>query len=100
MTDQSLADELAARVLGWRAAPDRYIRSGRSWIPRWRFRPCQDIKDAFTLLERAADSFSLKGDSKIFTAEVCVRGRLGKATGEPRARTITTAIARALGLEV
>jgi hypothetical protein len=36
----------------------------------------------------------------IFTAEVRIGSRAGKASGEPKARAITTALARALGLEL
>ena len=35
MTDDLLTDELAARVMGWRLAPGRYIKAGRSlsaWV--------------------------------------------------------------------
>jgi hypothetical protein len=35
-----------------------------------------------------------------FSVEVKIGGRVGRASGEPNARTITLALARALGLEV
>jgi hypothetical protein len=95
-----LTAQLAERVMGWKAAPDRFMKPGRSWIPRWRFRPFEELEDAFQLLDRAADRFSLTSDSsKIFTAEVQIRGRYHKASGACKARTISMAIALALGLE-
>jgi hypothetical protein len=101
VTDQRLTDELAARVLRWRLAPDRYIKSGRSWIPRWRFRPLEELGDAFQLLEAAASGYTLAlVEGGPFTAAVQVHGRMGQASGESRARTITIAICRALGLEL
>jgi hypothetical protein len=100
-SDDMLTAELAELVLGWRAAPGRFIKSGRSWIPRWRFRPFHELADAFQLLERVADCFSLTGTTKKgFIAEVQVADRRGKASGKQIARTVTTAVARALGLRV
>jgi hypothetical protein len=46
MGDKRLTGELAARVLGWRLAPGRYIKFG-GWLPRWRFQPLSNIEDAF-----------------------------------------------------
>ncbi len=101
MNDERLTDELACRVLGWRAAPGRFIKSGRSWTPRHRFAPLTRLDDAFQLLDRIATAYTLstvKNDR--FTAEVQVGAHAGKASGEPKARTVTIALARALGLEV
>ena len=101
MTDERLTDELAARVLGWRLAPGRYIKSGRGWTPRSKFRPLVDLKDAFRLLDRVSNDYSLLArPGGVFTARVRLDGRAGKATGEPKARAISLAVARALGLEV
>lgn len=101
MSDQKLTAYLAERVMRWKVAPDRFIKSGRSWIPSWRFRPLHELADAFQLLDRAADVFSLtRTAQKVFIAEVTVGVRHGKASGAQIARTITTALARALGLEV
>jgi hypothetical protein len=87
--------------MGWKVAPDRFMKSGRSWIPRWRFRPFEEVGDAFQLLNRIGDGFHLSRDRNgAFTAEVQVGSSRGKASGEPKARTITTAIALAVGLEV
>jgi hypothetical protein len=87
--------------MGWRSAPGRFLTTGRSWIPRWRFRPLEDLADAFQLLDRATSYFSLRSDGhNLLTAEVQIDGRCGKASGRLIARTITTAVARSLGVEV
>ncbi len=87
-------------LLGWKAAPDRFIRSGRSWIPRWRFNPLRNLEDAFLLLDRTGGTYTLAfNPDGVFTAEVRIGSGLGAATGDPKARTITLAIARALGME-
>ena len=100
MTDDSLTAQLAERVIGWKVAPDRFMKPGRSWIKRCRFRPLQNASDAVELLGRAADSFHLVGPRRtVFIVEVKIGGRCGKALGNQFARTITTAVARALGLE-
>ena len=87
--------------MGWKVTPDRFMQSGRSWIPRWRFQPLDDIAAALELLNRVAKGFTLVSNlKKVVTAEVNVAGRRGKASGQQIARTITIAIARALGLGV
>jgi len=81
--------------------PDRFIKSGRSWIPRWRFKPLVRLEDAFLLLDRAGGTYVLSvGSDGVFTAEVRVGERIGKASGEPQARVITIALAAPLGLEL
>jgi hypothetical protein len=100
MNDNTLTCELAVRVMGWRATPDRFIKRGRSWIPQWRFQPLEELADAFQLLDAAANRYSLSRDRHgVFGTSVQIGGRRGKASGEPKARTITIAVARALGLE-
>lgn len=101
MNDVRLTDELACKVMGWRPTPDRFIKSGRSWIPRWRFTPLTRLDDAFQLLDRFASSYKLeKTGQGSFAVEVQFNDRVGKASGEPKARAITLAVARTLGLEV
>jgi hypothetical protein len=101
ISEQALTDALAERVMGWKATPDRFIKSGRNWLPKWRFAPLSRLDDAFQLLDRACSTYKLeRRDGDPFRAEVRVGGRVGKASGDPRARTITLAIARSLGLEV
>jgi hypothetical protein len=99
MIEDRLKDELALRLLGWKAAPDRFIKSGRGWIPKWRFNPFTRLEDAFLLLDRASGTYVLSvGSDGIFSAEVRVGEGIGKASGEPKARAITVAISRALGI--
>ena len=87
--------------MGWKVAPDRFIKSGRSWLPKWRFAPFTRLDDAFQLLDRSASSYKLERvGSATFAVEVELDGRIGKASGEPKARAITLAVGRALGLEV
>ena len=101
MIDQLLTDELADRVLGWRLAPSRYLKSGRSWIPRSRFRPLVNLKDAFCLLDTASKDYCLLAEpSGVFTMEIRPVRRIGRATGQSLSRTITFGVARALGIEV
>ncbi len=100
MTEQVLTGILAERVMGWKVAPDRFIKSGRSWIPRWRFRPLAELADAFRLLDHAGARYTLTRDCSTFAAEVQIESCRGNAVGEDKARTITVAVARALRLEV
>jgi hypothetical protein len=99
MNDDRLKEELARRLLAWKVGPDRFIKSGRSWIPKWRFKPLARLEDAFLLLDRAGGTYVLSvGSDGVFTAEVRVGERIGRASGEPKARTITLAISRVLGI--
>lgn len=101
VNDRQLTDELARLVMSWGVHPDRYVKSGRAWSPKWRFRPLVELADALQLLNQAANRYSLTKDRHgIFSASVQIAGGWGKATGELQARTITIAVARALGLEV
>jgi hypothetical protein len=100
MTDARLTDELALRIMGWKAARDRFVKAERSWIPKWRFRPLVQLDDAFQLLDRAAHRYTLTRDGRTFTAEIETKSGRGIAVGELQARTISLAIARGLGLEV
>jgi hypothetical protein len=101
VTDQGLADELAIRVLGWRKAPGRYIMMNRSWISESRFRPLVDVRDAFRVLDAVTNDYALVAISGgVFTAMVSVAGRVGRATGEPKARAISLAVARAMALDI
>jgi hypothetical protein len=100
MTDDQLTATLAERVLGWKVCPDRFIKSGRAWIPRTRFRPLMRLDDAFLLLDRTAGNYTIRGGRDLFTAEVRIGARKGKVTGESKARIITLSLAQALGIEV
>jgi hypothetical protein len=100
MSDDRLKEELAHRLLGWKVGPDRFIKSGRTWIPKWRFNPVTRLEDAFLLLDRAGGSYLLSfGPDAVFTVEVRIEAGVGKGSGEPKARAITFAIARAFGID-
>lgn len=100
VTEEILTATLVVQVLGWKVAPDRFIKSGRKWMPRWRFAPFSRLEDAFQLLDQAASQYRLEGTQEGFNAEVRVGERTGRASGEQKARTITLAVARGIGLEV
>lgn len=97
-----LTAALAERVMGWRAAPDRFLKSGRVWIPRWRFQPFSNVEDALTLLDAAQPteySIRSKVDGQV-EVRVSVHGHLGVAIAGTRSAAISVAVARAIGLEV
>lgn len=96
-----LTVQLAQTVMHWRVAPDRFLKSGRQWIAKWRFRPFSRLEDAFLLLDQTGGTYNLAVDRNgALTAEVRIRGRVGKASGNAKARTITLAIVRALDLAI
>jgi hypothetical protein len=101
-SESRLVEEIARRVFGWRTAPGRFITSGRSWRPYWRFSPFERLDDAFEILDRVSEHYTLSGrkDGAGFSAEVRVGRRLGKVSGDGKARTITLAVVHALGLEL
>ena len=100
MTDSQLTAKLAIEVLGWKTAPGRFVKPGRSWTPCWRFAPLENVAQAFDLLEGAAATYKLSGDNDgCFTAEVRIRGQIGKASGPQKARVICLAVARAIGVD-
>jgi hypothetical protein len=90
---------LAECILGWKACPDRFIKSGRTWIRRNGFRPLSRLEDAFFLLRHATGDYKLTSVDGRFTAKVRIGTRTGRATGEPEAKTICLAIGQALGIE-
>ena len=53
---------LAERVMRWKVCPDRFVKSGRAWIPKWRFQPFVQLEDAFLLLDRTEGSYALTVD--------------------------------------
>ena len=100
MTGDQLTDALAVRVMEWRLAPGRYLKSGRQWAPCWHFQPLYRLEHALQLLEKAADTYSLKRNAEgIFEARVSVGGCAGNALGTSPATAITVAIARAVGID-
>lgn len=92
-----LTEELAHRILGWKSAPDRFLKAGRGWLPKWRFAPFERLEDAFRLLD-SADTYVLTKADSSFAAEVWVGSCTGRALGELKATTITLALAKAIGL--
>jgi hypothetical protein len=100
MDDERLTERLAAEVLGWRAAPDRFIKSGKSWSPRWRFQPFSELSSAFELLNHVTEHYSITCKRKVFNVEARIGKSRVKASGQNLARTITTAVAESFGLKV
>lgn len=102
MTDETLTSLLAERVLGWGTGPDRFQTGKRGWIPRWRFQPVMRLADAVRLLEAAAPEEQIISSSapNAFWVRVCIRGVNGEARETSRARAITYAVARAVGIGI
>ena len=100
ITQQRLTTLLAERVFGWSEGPDRFLRGKRSWLPKWRFQPLVNVKDAFVLLEAAAPStYTLDaGATGVFRVRLEINGCVGEAHDLLKARAISIAIARALGI--
>jgi hypothetical protein len=100
VTDAQLTVKLAVEVLGWKTAPGRFVKPGRSWTPSWRFAPLENIAQAFELLDAAAAAYKLSGDTDgRFMAEVHIGSEVGKAYGPQKARVICLAVARAIGAD-
>ena len=86
MTGEQLTAILAERIMGWRVGPERILKGGRSWEPRWRFQPLHRTEHALQLLEKTVGMFSLtKTADGCFTARVSVDGRTGQATSKSKA---------------
>ena len=101
MTDNVLIDHLARQVLKWGVGPDRFLTGNRSWIPKWKFNPLEHLDDAFRLLDHSNGvRYAIAQTGATFAVEVERNGKIGKATGDSKPRTITLALARSLGLEV
>lgn len=101
MTREALTAVLADRIMGWRVAPGRIMMGGRGWKPSWRFQPTKKLEDAFRLLEAAdPDDHSIhcrRGSDCV--VRVQIGGTIGEASDSCKARAITYAVARAIGLE-
>ena len=101
MNVEKLTARLAEQVMGWRVGPDRFITGNRSWLPKWRFNPLQRLEDAFMLLDHSKSGrYVISKTGGDFQVEVECDGKIGRATGDSKPRTITLALARSLGLEV
>jgi hypothetical protein len=94
---------LAARVMKWGVAPDRFLLGGRRWLPRWRFRPAERIEDAFRLLEALdPEEYDMRsrGTGDFWVRVLLHNGASGEASDKSKARAITYAVARAIGVDV
>jgi len=102
MNTEQLTTKLAELVMGWRVVGDRFLMGNRQWMPRWRFQPVKTIADAVRLLEKAApESCAMDCDkSGVFHVQVRLAGKTGETRNKSKARAITYAIARAIGLEL
>jgi hypothetical protein len=100
VNDERLTDRLAEGVMGWRLAPGRYLKSGRGWISRPKFRPLHDVRDAFRLVYTMAADYSLtRKQGGGCTAIVRSADQTGTVTAASEARAISLAVAAAIGLE-
>jgi hypothetical protein len=101
VTSEQLTAMLAERVMGWRLSPERFLKEGRQWAPRWHFQPLRRLEHALQLLQKADGSYTLtKTADGTLTAHVSVGNRNGVAAGKSEAATITVAVARAIGIDV
>ena len=102
MTSEHLTAILVERVMGWSVAPDRFLMGNRRWIPRWRFRPEQNLSDAFQLLDAARPAHYAMGSDVPgeFWARVGIGNAMGEARHSSRAQAISLAVAAALGIDI
>jgi hypothetical protein len=101
MSVERLNDLLAERIMGWRVAPGRFMMGGRGWKPTWRFQPTNRLEDAFHLLDAANPSeYCITArQGGLFTVRVQMGGAVGEASDNVKARAITYAVARAIGID-
>jgi len=101
MNDARLTEELASTILGWRTTPTKYLKEGRSWIPKSRFQPLKNDRDASRLLDAMAIPYTLLiTHSRGFTVELKCTDGTWTAAANSRARAITLAIAQQVGIDV
>jgi hypothetical protein len=102
MTAEVLTALLAERVMHWRVGSERFLMGDRCWLPRWRFKPAECLKDAFRLLEQAApEEYSMgAAENGNFWVKVRVAGTIGEALEPSKPRAIAYAVARAFGIDV
>jgi len=97
---ENLTAILAHRVMGWRTGVDRFLMPGRGWTPAWKFQPTKRLSDAFRLLEAVGPSASsITREGGCFVVRVELGGTIGEARDRSKARAITYAIARAIGVD-
>jgi hypothetical protein len=80
MTSEQLNGIFAERVMGWRITPDRILKGGRHWSPRWHFQPLRRLEHALLLLEKANGRYTVENaaDGR-FIACVTAGDRVGTA---------------------
>lgn len=102
VTGERLEAVLAERVMHWGVAPDRFLKDGRRWMPRWRFQPTKNLENALALLDAAnADECQLtKQRGSGWTARIRIGERRGAAEDATQARAITLAVAQAVGMDI
>ena len=102
VTADQLDSVLAQRVLGWTAAPERFLTGNRGWLPRWKFQPSQKLADAVRLLEAAAaEEYSVTAvDGGNFAARVRIAGKSTEARAATKPLVICLAVAASFGIEV
>lgn len=100
MTDARLTMILAERVMGWGVGPNRFLLSGRRWLPRWRFQPTKKLTDALRLLEAATpQEYSIAVDAKgYFWVKVRIGGNCAQARDRSKPLAICRAVAAAVGI--
>jgi hypothetical protein len=99
-TENHISTKLAELLLGWKAAQGRFLKPGGGWCPQWRFRPFVRIADAYMLLD-CTERFQIVGKGRNdYSVAVQIRGRIAKGEGPKLASVITTAVARAAGVEI
>jgi transcriptional regulator with XRE-family HTH domain len=93
---------LAERVMHWGVAPDRFLKDGRRWMPRWRFQPTKNLENAIALLEAAdpAECNIVRHRHGDWSVTLRTGENIGKAQDGSQPRAITLAVAQALGLNV
>jgi hypothetical protein len=100
MSDEQLTSELAVRAMRWRLAPGRFLKPDGGWTSRSGFRPLVDIGDALKALQAVTHDYSLVAKpSGGITVDVRLPERTGHAAGKSTARTVSLALAQALGIE-
>jgi len=101
MTPHDLTVALAERVMRWTVHPGRYLMENRRWKPAWRFQPTARLQDAFQLLDAAdPEEYSINARrGGAFIVRVRIGGIVGEASDHCKARAVTHAVARAVGLE-
>ena len=99
--EDRITRELAQTVMGWRIAPGRFLKSGRGWLPLWRFQPLKRLDHAMDLLNQSTDDYTItSGKNGSTRVVVRVGNRIGVAEDQSKARAITHAVARSFGIEV